>query len=461
MVSADNLPFDVLPLIFANVPGGKDLLSVALVSKSFNGAATPLIYGSITINVSVTKKLTKRAQSPFQTLLDRKDLDKFPRKLTITAVPLDRGRVSERFHIVLAMALPKLVNLSSFVFDAHLTVSFLPALLSNLATPSQLKELSLLADNLNPQQAKLLLHIGHRTKLDRGGSLQKLSLRSPSTCVLGVLPEWIERNRASMTSLSIKDSPSITSGFIQLLLGYTRYLTHLSLTQCPNLNHWLLMKTLETLPGLIKLQLAIFTYSPSPGATYQLTCLKHLSLHFMGSLPADSTPKLKATLSGFLAFFATCTLESFMLESMDQIVLPVETVKDWSSCLFGSLRCFNIVGVTILPDSLELLCRRTKLLEQICLDFEPEMKARSSLLLRALSKSESLQTITDSFDFRYHHHQGAPGQPTRFTRPEVETIFAQISTLKRIINAGRCWVRSSECSLKAQVCRHRRESSLT
>ncbi|KAG8779619.1 hypothetical protein FRC15_010042 [Serendipita sp. 397] len=204
MVSADNLPFDVLPLIFANVPGRKDLLSVALVSKSFNGAATPLIYGSITINVSVTKKLTKRAQSPFQTLLDRKDLYKFPRKLTITAVPLDRGRVSERFHIVLAMALPKLVNLSSFVFDAHLTVSFLPALLSNLATPSQLKELSLLADNLNPQQAKLLLHIGHRTKLDRGGSLQKLSLRSPSTCVLGVLPEWIERNRASMTSLSIK-----------------------------------------------------------------------------------------------------------------------------------------------------------------------------------------------------------------------------------------------------------------
>ena len=57
MVSADNLPFDVLPLIFSHLQLGGDLLSVALVSRSFFGGALPLIYEEIEMHPRLVKRL--------------------------------------------------------------------------------------------------------------------------------------------------------------------------------------------------------------------------------------------------------------------------------------------------------------------------------------------------------------------------------------------------------------------
>jgi hypothetical protein len=58
MVSADNLNLDVLELIFAHL-AGKDLASVALVSRSFLSGAIPRLYRTILFH------LLPRPQVPF------------------------------------------------------------------------------------------------------------------------------------------------------------------------------------------------------------------------------------------------------------------------------------------------------------------------------------------------------------------------------------------------------------
>jgi hypothetical protein len=57
MVSADNLPFDVLPLIFQFLSSGSDLVSVVLVSKSFSSGVLPLIYATVTVRLNLVKRL--------------------------------------------------------------------------------------------------------------------------------------------------------------------------------------------------------------------------------------------------------------------------------------------------------------------------------------------------------------------------------------------------------------------
>lgn len=58
MVSADNLPYDVLPLIFHYLSSGTDLVSVSLVSKSFSSGVLPLLYETINVRMDMAKRLS-------------------------------------------------------------------------------------------------------------------------------------------------------------------------------------------------------------------------------------------------------------------------------------------------------------------------------------------------------------------------------------------------------------------
>ena len=55
MVSADNLNLDVLELIFAHL-AGKDLASVALVSRSFLSGIIPRLYCTLVFGISQAKR---------------------------------------------------------------------------------------------------------------------------------------------------------------------------------------------------------------------------------------------------------------------------------------------------------------------------------------------------------------------------------------------------------------------
>lgn len=55
MVSADNLNFDCLELIFAYL-SGNDLVSVSLVSRSFLAAAIPRVYKTLTFGLNQAKR---------------------------------------------------------------------------------------------------------------------------------------------------------------------------------------------------------------------------------------------------------------------------------------------------------------------------------------------------------------------------------------------------------------------
>lgn len=58
MVSADNLNLDCLELVFAYL-AGNDLVSVALVSKSFHAGVIPYLYRTLVYHLGNAKKYPK------------------------------------------------------------------------------------------------------------------------------------------------------------------------------------------------------------------------------------------------------------------------------------------------------------------------------------------------------------------------------------------------------------------
>ena len=56
MVSADNLNLDVLELVFAYLAPGRDLVSVALVSRSFFAGIIPRLYETLLFRPSQAKR---------------------------------------------------------------------------------------------------------------------------------------------------------------------------------------------------------------------------------------------------------------------------------------------------------------------------------------------------------------------------------------------------------------------
>ena len=70
MGNGDNLPFDILPLIFQHLHQS-DLVAAALVSRTYASGALPKLYEDIIIRLSFVKQIDRVRYSCPVSLLDQ------------------------------------------------------------------------------------------------------------------------------------------------------------------------------------------------------------------------------------------------------------------------------------------------------------------------------------------------------------------------------------------------------
>ena len=70
MGNGDNLPFDILPLIFQHLHRS-DLVAAALVSRTYASGALPKLYEDIIIRLSFVKRIDRVRYSCPVSLLDQ------------------------------------------------------------------------------------------------------------------------------------------------------------------------------------------------------------------------------------------------------------------------------------------------------------------------------------------------------------------------------------------------------
>ncbi|KIM25705.1 hypothetical protein M408DRAFT_314988 [Serendipita vermifera MAFF 305830] len=450
MVSADNLPYDVLPLIFHHLSSGTDLVSVSLVSKSFSGGVLPILYETVNIRIDVAKRLGV-VTSPFHTLLKNVHLQLFVRNISIHSIPLERARPSPAFMLDLCKLLPKLTNLASFSYTVPTLMALLPPMLPGLVACGNLKELKIMGEHVGNVQAEMLTKVGKSGSMEgiehvnqetayssqSPHGLGKLWLKNPSPSIMQRLDKWIEGNKHTLKSLSILDAPSLSTEFLRLLVTHVPHLTSLTLTQCPDIDHWKVLGMLEHLSDLKSLCLNVMSHSTPPNPSPISTSLKHLRCLFLISQSFNSIPKLQATFTGILAPFQEAGLESITFEAMDSSVLPLTVATAIGEFHGKTLKRLNLLRMVASKDAIQAICERCEILEQLCLDFGPEMKPPAKGLITILASLRKLHTLVDARCLKPHHDHG--GQDIRLTAQDVSSIAKIVPSLRKIINANRCW----------------------
>lgn len=237
MVTINHLHFDVLGLVLSYLKPG-DLFTASLVSKSFNQAAIPKLYYTVTCTHSIAKRhpvvrFTRRntpckiltpadlqTQSPFHVILAQPSLSIHVRacgafislpisvvkletilithneisSTDISALPMYKSNPDQAFLSDCIRALDLCTNLTRF----RLAPNVLPSFLKTLSTKKKIQELHV-NGSLTMDQSHLLSQL---TKL------KVLRLDHSSWCLMHILPSWISQLGSTLTSLTITVSPS-------------------------------------------------------------------------------------------------------------------------------------------------------------------------------------------------------------------------------------------------------------
>jgi hypothetical protein len=226
MVSADNLPHDVLGLIFDHLDAGNDLVAVSVVSSAFYAAAVSRLYSHLHFRCKQAKRIPLVGCSLYflkymtDCVLDQNALrgsvgpsairrpcslnryiahfltsnkPRADKPSEIKRLPVVHDRPRPDFIRDSAQVIKSCTGLTRFVYTSQAADS-LPAYLPMLKDLNELKEFRLAAKlerNLTPA----LLAIR--------GRIQDLMLEHASYQVLDILPEWTESLSGSLTSLSL------------------------------------------------------------------------------------------------------------------------------------------------------------------------------------------------------------------------------------------------------------------
>ncbi|CAG7851903.1 SubName: Full=Uncharacterized protein {ECO:0000313/EMBL:CCA72109.1} [Serendipita indica DSM 11827] len=402
-------------------------------------------------------KRLRHTQSPFETLLKHRDLCPFVRRIAIHAFPRQEGWPSSVIYEQLETLFPHLRNLRAFAFTVPDPSSSIDLLLPSLASSTSLKELSIMGQRINLKSAELLLGAGHGAvpSLDQGLGLEKLNIKTLSPGLHRVLLRWIERNKATLQSLSIRHSLSFSDSTLQSILNIVPRLAELKLLHCGNVDHWRVFDALEQAERLKSLALTILDYSSPPPAVVQLSSVTRLWLRFNAALsegaPQNITPsvcgglrrrllELLPIITGILERFRTCQLETLTLESAGACPLPAKVVENVRDADFKTLRKLSFAGFTPSNEQLERICEGCPNLEVLRADLSIDWSRSWASVASAISKAKRLHTFLSSLALQSTESASNTIQG-RFAIAEAKILFDAVPSLQRIVNANRCWLR--------------------
>ncbi|KAF8500122.1 hypothetical protein JB92DRAFT_2979478 [Gautieria morchelliformis] len=411
MVSADNVNYDVLSFIFAFLRSN-DLVSAALVSKSFKAGATPRLYRSVHFRLDQMKRWP-RAASPFSTILSHPRLGVHVRYCDIRAVPKLKGQPHPAFISSCAASLALCPNLLSFT-----CTSDVPAFLSLFPDKTRLVELKIHA----------ALELEQSAALTQVEGLQSLALYSASLNICHVLPAWVPTLANTLTSLTITNSREFNEVVFKSLVLSLPRLRRLHVVGCHKISHQSVFRLISHTPLLESLSFTTWE-NPSTsleGPMLSLPHLHHLSIDTRCSFSPSSVPPLYNSI--FRALFA-CPLSSLTFKLSERMIVGDGFISQIVNDYGATLTRFNAVNVSLSDDNLELVCTGCHQLEQLSV-VVPDMEFFPDIL----SSCESLRTLIDVGGTHSVHKPR-----NTLTADDVRDLFQCVPGLRTIISGNRRW----------------------
>ncbi|EMD36761.1 hypothetical protein CERSUDRAFT_65561 [Gelatoporia subvermispora B] len=232
MAQFQDLPVELLPLVFQHVLRPDHFASLCLVNKTFYEHAVPRLYGRVYIYAWHRDGKTKVLKL-FETFANYPQLASYVQKLGIPLLIRDFpkaqwGSAHENVLDHCLNGLRNCINLQSCAWtrDGSLTSEILETLVD-------FPHLSAL--DFNGRDG---WDYDHRI-LPRFTHLQHLSIIMPSSRVVGILPSWLGATGATLKHLTLicKTSTLVTDSMLSRISPHLPNLEQLHLIGCPRVSH--------------------------------------------------------------------------------------------------------------------------------------------------------------------------------------------------------------------------------
>ncbi|KAI0342514.1 hypothetical protein BDW22DRAFT_1357892 [Trametopsis cervina] len=421
MVSADNLNFDCLELIFAHL-SGNDLVSVLQVSRSFLAAVLPQLYRTLFFHLGNGKRYPK-VITAFDTVSLRPHLAVHVHNIDIRLVPMAHHgtKLHPKFMSSLIQTLQRSVNLRTFTCTPS---NLLPPLITTLRNCRSLQSV-----RLNPQltveQGKLLLELK---------TMKSIALDGASWNVVDMLPAWTLSVKSSLTSLMLVNVQELNEPILASVLSNLPHLQGLHVIACPKIEHGALLQSLVHTPALESLSFTAWDSRTLPENIFPLSHLRHLTIdvnfhsHVTGP-PIDETFEIWKHMIRKTRTWS-CRLLSIMLRLSDKTLLPNSVIKELLSAHGKTLTAIGLVSCDVDVTGLRLIAKRCDKLERLAV----KIPAKEVIAFAdALSRSRLLHTLHDITETHTNH--GTPFLNTS----SVNVIMDIVPSLMRVVSLGRVW----------------------
>ncbi|KAH8112932.1 hypothetical protein DFH11DRAFT_1604724, partial [Phellopilus nigrolimitatus] len=420
MVSADNLHFDILGLIFAYL-SGSDLVSVSLVSRAFLNSVTPRLYHALVFTHFHAKRYPKTV-TPFASLLKRPFLAVHVQVCDISSLPLHKGQPNQAFLSDCTKALEICVNITKF----RLTPNVLPNFLETLSKKTNLKDLQVNA-SITTEQAEIL------TSLQ---GLRSIRLVHCSWCLMNLFPRWISVLSPTLTHLTLTLTPDLNEVILERILIQLPGLLSLHIRNCMKLEHAVVFRLLAHTPLLENL--AVSVYENATTDTSSFAELKNLRLLHLDTHNVFSTATAYNIWSNIIAHTKSthAPLSILTLQLSGKLVLSDTIVDEILDAHADTLTMLRFVRCGVGVSKLREICSRCGKLEKLAVHV-PVKELNS--FVGAIGESRSLKLLVDEREV-----QTPSGRRASLNHEDVRALMAVSPKLRTIISDSRSWKGSGD-----------------
>ncbi|THH09233.1 hypothetical protein EW146_g8741 [Bondarzewia mesenterica] len=424
MVSADNLNYDVLELIFAWL-SGHDLAAVSQVSRSFLAGAIPRLYKTINFSLKQAKTYP-RTMSPFAVVLAHPHLAIHVRRIDIRAVPSLHSQLKTQAHpeflrdCLAAVAASK--NLISFTCTPF---HILPSFITPLQNKERLQTLRINA-SLATDQAEKLLHLT---------GLKSLTLEHASWIVVDSLPKWARSLQSTLTQLTLYMVADFNSCILDSTLPHLPKLRGLHIIGCPGVDHVDILRATVHTPLLESLAISTSEYrqySQLPNSLVPLQHLRHLAIdsESHSHLATTTIPALWSSIFESLHLWAA-PLTSVALRPTTRLSCD-GLIKELIDMHGSTLKFLSLLNCTVSIESMADIAEKCTTLERLALPIADVRDVTGFRL--ALRKSPSIHTLVDVGDAHTTH-----GPRVSLTTEPVRHMMEEIPSLHKVVSENRHW----------------------
>ncbi|EMD36881.1 hypothetical protein CERSUDRAFT_95154 [Gelatoporia subvermispora B] len=420
MVTADSLNLDCLELIFAYLHGN-DLVSIALVSRSFLAGVIPRLYRTLVFKLHHGKRFPA-IMSPFAAVVAHPGLSIHVRAIDIRMIPMYKGIASPVVMNDCLCAIALCKNLGSFTCTPHI----LPSFLNSLQDKKCLEEIRVNA-NLTTDQTEQLTRL-------RG--LRRVILDAGSWTVVDALPRWTSALQTTLTDLTLYAMHDLHECILETVLSDLPNLTGLHVIGCSKVDHFSVMRLTSQVPNLESLSFTSWeSPRPLPTSLPALSRLRHLTVDTHCTLTPSATPNLWTSII-FLTRQWSCPLRSITLKLSEKLVVADTFIRDILDAHEATLTHVALLNCGISVEGVRLICARCNDLERLAVGI-PVKEMPLYTWAAALQESKTLQTLCDINDTHSTH-----GPRPFLARGDIRLLMNCVPTLDKIITDERVWRRT-------------------